>query len=129
MVQLQEAEVIEQRGIDGDKRARPARGITLLSHQQWREVCGDLDAQLPWHTRRANLLVDAPSLAHTINQVITIGDVRIKVIAETKPCERMDEIHAGLQAALRNDCRGGVYGLVLHGGRIAVTDDVRLEAE
>jgi MOSC domain-containing protein YiiM len=128
MVELWEADIVEQGGIKGDKRARPARGVTLLALPQWRDVCRDIAVDLPWHTRRANLLIDTPTLAHTITQVVAIGEVRIKIIAETKPCDRMDEIRMGLQAALKPDCRGGVYGLVLRGGHIAVTDEARLEA-
>ena len=47
---------------------------------------------------------------------------------ETAPCERMDEQHQGLRAALTPDWRGGVSCKVLNDATIKVGDGVAVEA-
>jgi len=113
-------------GLDGDVPSRPDRGITFLSSKQWSDVTGELDVSLPWHTRRANVLIDCDSLQHLIGRQIRAGQVTVSVIAETKPCGLMDEIHNGLRNALTPACRGGVYGRILQGGPLAVGDPITI---
>lgn len=108
------------------------RGITLISGPQWQQVQADLavdgDAALPWHTRRANVLVDAVELGPLIGKTVRIGDVRVEVTGETEPCGLMDKLHSGLRTALMPDCRGGVTGRILDDGVIHVGDAVAVEA-
>ena len=60
--------------------------------------------------------------------VIAIGeDVRLEITVECDPCSRMEEIAAGLKAALTPDWRGGALARVLRGGDIAVGDEIRIE--
>ncbi len=116
-------------GLAGDVESRPDRGITLIDRQQWSDVTRELNApDLPWHTRRANVLVDGVRMAGLIGQTIRIGQVEVRVNAETKPCGMMDDLHPGLRAALKPDCRGGVYGRIVRGGVISVGDRVSLIA-
>ena len=79
--------------------------------------------------RRANLMVEGVELAETVGRVLAVGECRILVHGETKPCGRMDEEAEGLQEALRPEWRGGVYGEVLAGGSVEVGDPVEWEAE
>jgi MOSC domain-containing protein YiiM len=111
-------------GLDGDHPASPDRGITLLAKAQWDSVVRELGVNLPWHTRRANVLVEGMNLAELIGKTVHLGEIEVAVKAETKPCARMDEIHPGLRAALEPDCRGGVYGRITVGGSITVGDAV-----
>lgn len=115
-------------GLEGDVRASPNRGITFLASGHWRTVTHQLHTDLPWHTRRANILVDAPSLGHLIGRKIRVGDVEVEIVGETKPCELMDALHLGLKDALVPDCRAGVHGRVLCGGEIQVGHAVMLGA-
>lgn len=85
-----------------------------------------LRIDLPWHTRRANLLIDTDTLAMLIGRTIHIGPVRVTVHAETKPCDEMDHYHPGLRQALVADCRGGVYGQIESDGQISVGDMVTI---
>jgi MOSC domain-containing protein YiiM len=102
------------------------RGITLLSSMQWQQVQDELGAELPWHLRRANVLIEAKSLVHLIGKTICIGDVQVAITTETDPCSLMETLHSGLEAALTPDCRGGVYGKVVKGGAIKIGDVVTL---
>ena len=113
-------------GIDGDLECTPDRGITFLASQQWRQVVRELGTDLPWHTRRANVLVDAPTLSGWIGKTVRIGEVQVAIKSETHPCGLMDRLHAGLKDALRPECRGGVYGRVTRGGSFRVGDEISL---
>lgn len=114
-------------GIDGDVKVSPSRGITFLATGQWGAVCRQLDVDLPWHTRRANVLVEADSLVDLIGRNIRFGEVVVAIKAETRPCELMDTYQAGLREALSPECRAGVYGRVMEGGRFAVGDMVTID--
>ena len=113
-------------GIDGDLECTPDRGITFLASQQWRQVVRELGTDLPWHTRRANVLVDAPTLSGWIGKTVRIGEVQVAIKSETHPCGLMDRLHAGLKDTPRPECRGGVYGRVTRGGSFRVGDEISL---
>lgn len=114
-------------GLRGDHRTSPDRGVTLLALPQWLQVTRELGVELPWHTRRANVLVDAATLGELIGKTLRLGDVRLHITGETQPCDLMDRLHPGLRAALKPDCRGGVHGRVLAGGMIRAGDRVEIE--
>lgn len=113
--------------LEGDHGSSRQRGITFLAVGDWCRVCAELETELPWYVRRANVLLDADSLVSLIGCRLHIGDLLLQVHCETEPCGRMDEIHAGLCEVLRPDCRAGVYGEVLQGGCLSVGDTVRCE--
>lgn len=111
-------------GLVGGVKPSPERGITFLATSQWRQVMGELNANLPWHTRRANVLIEAESLGHLIGKRLRFGEVEVQVINETRPCGLMDQFLPGLKNALKPECRAGVYGRVLRGGSFHVGDGV-----
>jgi MOSC domain-containing protein YiiM len=84
----------------------------------------ELRADVDPSSRRANILVSGVALAHTRDRVLAIGEARLLVGGEVTPCERMEEVLPGLQAALRPDWRGGVFAQVVRGGVIRVGDTV-----
>ncbi|MEE9212278.1 MAG: MOSC domain-containing protein [Phycisphaeraceae bacterium] len=100
------------------------RGITFISARQWQEVREALGADLPWHTRRANVLVDADGLLDLVGRTIQVGQVQVAIKAQTNPCSQMDRLHPGLRAALQPEGRAGVYGRIVRGGQIQVGDPV-----
>ena len=119
MVELDQVEISTETGVAGDFRGKPGkRQVTVMSIEQWREACDELGKEIPWTTRRANLLVEGLSLADTNTLTLQIGDVVLKISGETEPCGRMDEQVAGLKQALMPEWRGGVCCRVVHGGRI-----------
>ncbi len=126
--------VTEGEGVHGDLRGalRPGksgkRQITLMEAESWAAALADLKIDLPWHVRRANLLVSGLRLPREPGAIIRIGaTLRIRVNCECDPCSRMDEIAPGLKAALLPDWRGGVCGKVISDGDIAIGDEVRIE--
>jgi MOSC domain-containing protein YiiM len=77
--------------------------------------------------RRANLLVSGMRLEDTRNRTLVVGDLRIHIHGETRPCGLMEEACEGLMDALAPHWAGGAYGSVLNDATIAVGDDVRWE--
>lgn len=114
-------------GIIGDWRGKPGkRQITLMSLVDWRSACKALGVELPWQTRRANLLVDTLPLRQSTGSRIMLGEALLEVTGETDPCERMEEACPGLFEALKPDWRGGVTCRVIAGGVIRVGMEVAL---
>lgn len=127
METLEQAEITGQTGVARDSRGRPGdRTVTVMSARAWREACAELGEELPWTTRRANLLVDDIDLPKDAGPVIEIGNVRLKVTMEVDPCSRMDEQFEGLRNALKPDWRGGVGCTVLQDGAVALGDPVTI---
>lgn len=113
----------ENGGIEPGHEVKADRGITFISSEQWAEVQQELNApDLPWHTRRANLLIDGLVMKDLIGRTVKVGDVVVDIKEETLPCGLMDQLHQGLRKTLEPDCRAGVHGRVVQGGDIAVGD-------
>lgn len=129
MLPAHEAEVREARGIAGNANQGGRRQVTILEQEAWDDAMRVLNGSLEPHARRANLLVRGIRLSHTVGRVLRVGETRIRILGETKPCPRMDEALPGLKAVLQPDWRGGVHGEVLAGGTIRVGDPVAWEAE
>ena len=119
MHELDRAEITTAEGIVGDFRGEQKdRQVTVLAVESWNDACSQLDRQMPWTTRRANLLIEGVGLAHSKDQVLQLGSVVLKVTGETEPCSRMDELCPGLCQALAPHWRGGVCCEVISGGSI-----------
>lgn len=116
-------------GLAGGVRPSSRRGITFIANGAWRTVMSELAVEIPWHTRRANVLVDAERLGQLIGKTVQLGDVVVEIIAETRPCDLMDTFQPGLREALKPDCRAGVYGRVVTGGRFRVGDTLRITSD
>lgn len=111
-------------GLVGNTDVGGTRQITVLSAERWRAVLDALGADLDPSARRANLLVSGVELEDCRGRVLHVGPCRIRMMGETRPCERMDEARAGLRLALDPHWGGGAYGEVLDDGEIAVGDPV-----
>ena len=128
MDELTEVNVSISKGLAGDARGNPGkRQVSLLSAEQWGMACKVVGSKLPWTTRRANILVSGVQFgAQHVNKIVCIGDLRMRVCAETDPCIIMERAHRGLKNALMPDWRGGVLCEVLSPGDIKVGDEVIL---
>ena len=119
--------VDEKTGLAGDIRGGALkRQVTILSAEAWNSVCEELKTELPWTTRRANILVSGIKLPQESGYQIQIGEILLEVTRQTDPCERMDEQYLGLTNALMPDWRGGVCCSVVRGGNIMNGDKVTL---
>jgi len=110
MCQLDTAAIGLKFGVKGDYRGRPgSRQITVLSQEAWSDACGQLNVDLPWTVRRANLLITGRRFSsQDVGRIISIGKVELRITRETNPCHRMDDASDGLREALDIDWRGGV---------------------
>lgn len=112
------------RGITENVNQGGKRQVTILALESWEAALRDVGADLSPAARRANLLVSGVELNESRGRVLRIGNVRVRVYGETRPCEQMDAAHPGLRDALGNDWRGGCFGEVLDDGPVAVGDPV-----
>jgi MOSC domain-containing protein YiiM len=126
MKEQQQVEVTLTHGIVQDYRGVGLRQVTFLDVGQWQEVLAELGVELPWYTRRANVLIEGLDLPATMGRRLQIGACRFAIGGETTPCERMDELQPGLRRVLIPSLRGGVWGKVLQGGPLHVGDEVQV---
>ncbi len=121
--------VTREGGLEGDFRGtRSERQVVVLSREAWAAACADLGEELPWTTRRGNLLVEGVELSETTGRRLRIGGVLLEITGECDPCARMDAERDGLRRALTPDWRAGVMCRVVEPGEVALGDAVALEA-
>ena len=119
-----EAELRAGLGIAGNADYGGRRQVTVLEAGDWERRLSGLGSPLDPSFRRANLLVRGVELADSRGRILAVGDCRIRIDGETKPCNLMDEYLPGLRGALYERWGGGAWGAVLTGGRIALGDPV-----
>ena len=130
---LESAMVSVETGIGSDSRgvvrvgSKGNRQVTVLAKETWDLACDEVGASPAWTARRANLLVEGLALPTVAGARLRIGSVELLVTGETEPCSRMDDVAAGLRAALTPDWRGGVTCRVLSGGEIAIGDTMTMD--
>ncbi len=112
------------RGLRGNANRGGKRQVTIITEARWAELMDTLGADLPPSARRANLLVSGVDLENSRGRVLRVGDTRLKINGETRPCEQMEAAHAGLQELMRDRWGGGAFAEVVDGGEIRVGDDV-----
>jgi MOSC domain-containing protein YiiM len=116
------AELVPGEGVQGSADRRGKRQVTLIEREAWHAMMTELSADVPPSARRANVMLSGIRLAETRGRILRLGEARIRIAGETKPCERMEEAWAGLQAAMQPAWRGGAFGEVITGGSISVND-------
>jgi MOSC domain-containing protein YiiM len=124
---VQQAELQVGKGLVGNANQGGRRQVTLLDAAAWERVMQELGASLDPSVRRANILLRGVDLANSRRRVLRLGDCRIRIFNETKPCERMDETLPGLLDALYPNWLAGAFGEVIEGGMVQVGDVARWE--
>ena len=107
-------------GIVGNADQRGRRQVTLIDTQTWDANVERLGAAVEPAARRANLLVGGLSLAGSRGRILKVGDCRLRINGETRPCEQMDDAAPGLRHAMAPPWGGGAFAEVLDDGVIDV---------
>ena len=124
------ARVVAGRGIVGNANQGGKRQVTIVSNKHWSEVTAPLGDVPDPRLRRANLLVsDIDFNNDARGKILKIGDVRIRIYGETRPCEQMEDAVPGLKDAMSVPWGGGAFGEILDDGEIAVGDSVELQPD
>jgi MOSC domain-containing protein YiiM len=118
------ATLVAGRGIQGNASQGGQRQVTILSAERWAALMAELGADLDPAARRANLYVSGLDLEETRDRILRVGGCRLRILGETRPCDRMDEALPGLQEALRPHWGGGAYAETLDDGDISVGDEI-----
>jgi len=120
---------LDEHGLEGNANRGGRRQVTIIARERWDELMRDLGATLPPETRRANLMISGLDLQGSRGRILRIGGARLRINGETRPCEQMEDAHAGLQALMRDRWGGGAFAEVVDGGEIHVGYHVEWEAE
>ena len=129
MDSVNDAVAVRGRGLAGGADFDRDRQVTLVEREVFDRLQAELDDSVRPVMRRANLLVSGIRLEGTRGKTLAVGDLRIQVRGETRPCGRMEEAYTGLRDALDPHWDGGVHGKVLNDATIAVGDEVYWEAD
>jgi MOSC domain-containing protein YiiM len=121
------ATLVRGRGLAGSADQGGRRQITLLEREVWEAVTTGLGASLAPAVRRANVLVSGVALVRSAGRILRLGACRVRILGETKPCERLDEALPGLEAALYDAWRGGAFAEILDGGELRRGDEAEWE--
>ncbi len=115
---VEQAELVKGKGLKNNADQRGWRQVTLLDAAVWERVMVELSADLDPSVRRANLLVRGLDLTQSRGKILQLGNGQLKMLNETKPCERMDEVLPGLKHALYDNWGGGAFGRVIVSGNV-----------
>lgn len=122
------ADLVAGRGLKDNATQGGRRQVTILSLDRWRALTAHLPGPPDPAVRRANLLVEGVDLDDSRGKVLAIGDARIRIFGETRPCDQMDEACPGLLDALSPAWGGGAFGEVIVSGEIGEGSQVRWDA-
>ena len=125
------AEVILQAGYGavGSASWGGRRQVTIIEREVWERHMAALGATVDPAARRANFMVSRCPLRESRGAILRVGECRVRIRGETRPCERMDEAHPGLRAIMSEPWGGGAFGEVLTGGTVHVGDPVAWETD
>ena len=110
------------RGLRGNANRGGKRQVTLIALERWNEMTAILGVDLDPSVRRANLMVSGIDLRNSRGRTLRIGETRLLINGETRPCEQMEDACAGLREVMRERWGGGAFAEVVEGGEIRTGD-------
>ena len=113
-------------GQDSRGKKRNNRQVTIMTSENWHSTCKELGKEIPWTTRRANILIEGIELKDLKECQLKIGTAIVEITGELEPCNRMDAQFEGLTQILAKDWRGGVTCKLIQEGEIYLNDKVEL---
>jgi MOSC domain-containing protein YiiM len=116
------AEALPDRGLDGDRHAKPGnRRSILVIEQEVLEQHGLAPGDV-----REQMTVRGIDLGRLVfGSRLKVGTAVLEVAAPCAPCQRMDELRPGLRQQLEG--RRGRFVRVVEGGSVAVGDPVQIQ--
>jgi MOSC domain-containing protein YiiM len=125
---VEEARAIPGRGLEGDRKRSLKRQLTVVSAEAWASAAREAGTDVDPRWRRSNVVVSGLVFTRELfGHKLRLGEAVLEILGENEPCQRMDELHLGLRAALARELRAGVYGKIGVGGMVRVGDDVQVE--
>jgi MOSC domain-containing protein YiiM len=123
------ATLVEDKGVRDSANFGSHRQVTIISLERWLDIAAELEADVDPSARRADMLVSGVDLEQSRGRLLNIGSCVLRIGGEVLPCERMEEAHRGLRAAMEPRWRGGVWAEVIRGGEVRVNDAVSWQAD
>lgn len=119
MESLAEARALEDVGLEGCAHARPqGKRQVLLMDRETLDAFGLAPGIVRENVTTEGLNVNGL----TIGQVLQIGEVELQVSAVCDPCEQIEALRPGLQAAMQG--RRGMLCKVVRGGLLRRGDEI-----
>ena len=130
MQPVSEAKTEKNKGLVGDTNfGRSKRQVTFIEKEVFDLLRDRLGDSIGPEMRRANFMVTGVELKETVGRILSVGDLKVKISGETKPCKIMDDACQGLREALVDEWKGGVYGCVLNDAVVKMGDPVSWDLE
>lgn len=128
MQNVAQSEITVEAGLAGDCRGTMrGRQVTVLTEEGWRAACAELGEELPWTTRRANLLVRGVDLTGRVGTRLRVGEAVLVITDACDPCSVMEKARKGLRRALIPGWRAGATCRVARSGLVQVGDRAELQ--
>jgi MOSC domain-containing protein YiiM len=124
---VQSTVAIENAGLDGNADQGGRRQVTLIEKEVFDRISEARGEVVAPSVRRANFLLSGIRLEETRDRVLRVGDLRIEIHGETRPCELMNAQHEGLREALDPHWCAGAFGVVMGDATVSVGDEVSWE--
>jgi MOSC domain-containing protein YiiM len=121
-------------GLEGDRYAlklgtfykpEPDRELTLIEAEAVEALRRDYQVELAAGDARRNIVTSGVPLNHLVGREFRIGDVRIRGLRLSEPCEHLQKV-TGKQLVKGLCHRGGLRAQILTRGTIRVGDPVTL---
>ena len=120
--QVERVDALLERGLDGDRHAKPnSRRAVLLMEQETLDHFG----LSPGDVREQVTVRGLELMKLVFGARLRVGSAVLEVAGPCAPCARMDEIRAGLKNELEG--RRGRFVRVVQAGSFAIGDSITVE--